>query len=208
MARQLLHLEGLGDRRPTELLRYMRTLHQADKGDILFMALFLQQMPPSLRTILAATEYDDIDDMARAADAILAEQGDTLKRRLIRVFAPSQDERAARLLHMPAVADASPAQTMSNMLALLGDHKDCPLFRRLFMEQLPEDIRQHVLQSGKTDYRDMADVAERFFLDKRAASLPGVPVAVAAPSSVGRKGHRLRLPVLQDVKQRRPSHHW
>jgi len=72
--RLLINLVGLGDRKPTEHLRYMKSLHRADNNDALFMALFMQQLPSPVRTILAGRDFDDINDLAKAADDIMVEQ--------------------------------------------------------------------------------------------------------------------------------------
>lgn len=72
--RLLLNLPDLGDRKPTELLRYMKTLHQAAKDDVLFMVIFMSKLPVSIRPILAAMECDDIDVLAARADEVMAEQ--------------------------------------------------------------------------------------------------------------------------------------
>lgn len=72
----LLTLSGLGDRKPSELLRYMQTLHETDKGDLLFMALFMQQLPPPVRAILSARDFDDVAKLAEAADEVLREHSD------------------------------------------------------------------------------------------------------------------------------------
>ena len=70
----LMTLDGLGDRKPTELLRYMKTLHSTDKGDLFFMAFFMRQLPTQVRTILAVRDFSDVDQMAKAADDVLIEQ--------------------------------------------------------------------------------------------------------------------------------------
>ncbi len=71
--RLLMNLPDLGDRKPSELLRYMKTLHQADKDDVLFMVIFVSKLPAKVRPILAALECDDIDVLAARADEVLAE---------------------------------------------------------------------------------------------------------------------------------------
>ncbi len=71
--RTLTSLGDLGDRKPTELLRYMKTLHNPPKDDVLFMTLFLDKLPPTARAILAATKWDDIDKLAEAADEVVAQ---------------------------------------------------------------------------------------------------------------------------------------
>ncbi len=72
--RLLMNLPDLGDRKPTELLRYMKTLHQAAKDDVLFMVIFMSKLPASVRPILAAMDCDDIDVLAARADEVVAEQ--------------------------------------------------------------------------------------------------------------------------------------
>ena len=54
---QLLHLEELGDRKPSQLLRHMlklrgETITEAD-GDEIFREIFLQKLPTHIRTVLA-----------------------------------------------------------------------------------------------------------------------------------------------------------
>jgi len=70
-------MAGLGDQKPTELLRYMKSLHKTDSKDVLFMALFVQQLPSSTRSILAAQDFDDVNQLAQAADEVLLEQSST-----------------------------------------------------------------------------------------------------------------------------------
>ncbi|GFN95577.1 transposon ty3-g Gag-Pol polyprotein [Plakobranchus ocellatus] len=66
---ELLNLNGLGDRKPSELLQHMRSLNH-DPG-ALFRALFLNQLPPDVRRILAQTPDADLDTLAKTADGIM-----------------------------------------------------------------------------------------------------------------------------------------
>ena len=68
----LLNLSGLGDRKPTSLLRYMQSLN-ADPAT-LFKACFLQQLPADVRRILASSDKS-IDDIAKDADCIMEAAG-------------------------------------------------------------------------------------------------------------------------------------
>ena len=65
---ELLNLNGLGDKKPSELLQHMQNLN-ADPAT-LFKALFLAQLPSEVRRILATSEKTDIGDLAREADRI------------------------------------------------------------------------------------------------------------------------------------------
>lgn len=84
-----------------------------------------------------------------------------LKDRLLSTFSLSESERASRLLHLPAVGDERPSVLMDRMLSLLGSHPPCFLFRQLFLERLPEDVRPHLLRLDSSDCRQMALVADQ-----------------------------------------------
>lgn len=68
----LLNLSGLGDRKPTSLLRYMKSLN-SDPAT-LFKACFLQQLPTDVRRILASSDKS-VDDLAKDADCIMEAAG-------------------------------------------------------------------------------------------------------------------------------------
>ena len=65
---ELLNLNGLGDKKPSELLQHMHNLNV--DPTTLFKALFLAQLPSEVRRILASLEKTDIGDLAREADRI------------------------------------------------------------------------------------------------------------------------------------------
>ncbi len=65
---ELLDLNGLGDRKPSELLQHMRNLNV--DPETLFKALFLAQLPPDVRRILATSSKTDIGELAIEADRI------------------------------------------------------------------------------------------------------------------------------------------
>ncbi|RUS90922.1 hypothetical protein EGW08_001319 [Elysia chlorotica] len=45
-----------------------------------------------------------------------------------------------------------------------GDHRPCFIFKELFLRQLPEHIRTSIAVSGSTDYRALAQEADRLYL--------------------------------------------
>lgn len=65
---ELLSLSGLGDKRPTALLRKINALH--DDPTTLKRALFLSNLPADVRSILAGHDISDMEDLAEAADRI------------------------------------------------------------------------------------------------------------------------------------------
>lgn len=66
---ELLSLSGLGDRKPSALLRYIRSLN-ADP-ETLLRALFLAQLPVEVRQVLAASTKTDLDELAATADRVM-----------------------------------------------------------------------------------------------------------------------------------------
>lgn len=65
----LLNLNGLGDKRPSEMLQYMKSLNSDPQT--LFNALFLNQLPSHVRQILSQTPKLDLDSMAKIADRVM-----------------------------------------------------------------------------------------------------------------------------------------
>lgn len=65
---ELLNLQGLGDKRPTALLRKIEALN--DDPGTLKRALFLVNLPSDIRSILAGHDFPDINALANAADRI------------------------------------------------------------------------------------------------------------------------------------------
>jgi len=65
---ELLSLSGLGDKKPTALLRKIRNLN--NDAETLRRAIFLNLLPMEARTVLAGQNITDLDELARAADRI------------------------------------------------------------------------------------------------------------------------------------------
>lgn len=66
---ELLNLCGLGDRKPTALLRYIRSLNS--DPTTLLRALFLSQLPSEIRTVLASSGELNLDILADQADRMI-----------------------------------------------------------------------------------------------------------------------------------------
>ena len=66
---ELLSLSGLGDRKPSALLRRIRSLN--NDAETLRRALFLAQLPSDVRGVLAGQDIQDLDELVRAADRII-----------------------------------------------------------------------------------------------------------------------------------------
>ena len=105
---------------------------------------------------------------AQRALSILASPPATEKYQAIKLFATSayelpDYERAATLFNMSGLGDYKPSQLMDNMLALLGEHKPCFLFKHLFLQQLPDYVQAPLVTSTIADYRQLAQEADKIY---------------------------------------------
>ncbi|XP_011871210.1 PREDICTED: uncharacterized protein LOC105563864, partial [Vollenhovia emeryi] len=64
--RQLLKLEELGDRKPSQFLRHLRTLAGSNVPDSLLRTLWLGRLPQQAQMILATRPDDCLNDIVQA----------------------------------------------------------------------------------------------------------------------------------------------
>jgi hypothetical protein len=99
----------------------------------------------------------------------------TLKDRLLQTFTLTESQRAASLLNLQGLGDEKPSQLMDKMLALLGGHTPCFLFREIFMRQMPPDIRPYLAHANIANFRELAKAADVLWMS-RSADLNAVQV--------------------------------
>ena len=112
--------------------------------------------------VVAALDQDSATrllDFLKAPPA--AAKYDAVKARLLSTFTLSDHQRAGLLLSQPGLGSDSPTALMDKMLGLMGDHRPCFLFRRLFVNLMPEDIRPGLVHTEIEDARELAKLAER-----------------------------------------------
>ncbi|XP_046406308.1 uncharacterized protein LOC124171211 [Ischnura elegans] len=68
--RQLVEHEELGDRKPSQLQRLLRTLAEESVPDEFIRSLWMSSLPPSTQTILATQESVELSSVANLADKI------------------------------------------------------------------------------------------------------------------------------------------
>lgn len=73
--RQLLEHEELGDRKPSQFLRHLRTLAGVSVPDHLLRTLWLGRLPSHMRMILATRSQDRLEEVAEQADRIMEVSG-------------------------------------------------------------------------------------------------------------------------------------
>lgn len=66
----LIHMNALGDRRPSELMADMLELMGDEKPGLLFEQLFIEQLPTDVQLVLSSGTFKDTRELARAADAL------------------------------------------------------------------------------------------------------------------------------------------
>ena len=93
-----------------------------------------------------------------------ADKYEAIKDFLKSAYELSEYERASALFALPGLGDAKPSQLMDSMLALLGPHTPCFLFRHLFIQQLPTYVRGALAHSNITDYRALAQEVRSIWL--------------------------------------------
>ena len=94
-----------------------------------------------------------------------------LKERLLQHYAPSRWSMANRLLNFPPQGDQKPSAMMDRMLGYLppGDSPDT-LFQAIFLNCLPDSIREYLSAHDFTDMRQMAAVADRLWAARQTDS--------------------------------------
>ena len=76
---------------------------------------------------------------------------------------------------MAPLGDHKPSYLMDRMLGLMGEEKPGFLFRRLFMERMPERIHTVLIHSKITDTRELAETADRLHESFQTSDLSSEP---------------------------------
>ena len=96
-ANELFSLNGLGARRPSELMEHMLGLLGAHEPGFLFHHLFLRQLPTPVRAALANTPATDMRTFATEADKFyLAGRGEDAKAPATTQAAPAREKKKGR----------------------------------------------------------------------------------------------------------------
>ena len=117
-----------------------------------------------------------------------------LKRQLIARTQTSEQKRLQQLLVSEELGSRTPTQLLRSMQQLLGEnHMDDKLFRSLFVQHLPQQVRL-VLASSADDLslEALAAMADRIV--EVSTELPGVQAVSADPA------HSAVLEMLQDIR--------
>ena len=73
--RRLFNCSSLGDRTPTAMLQYMRTLQPGEQEGVLFRHIFVNLLPDVVREVVSSV--DSLDEMAATATTVLQSNAST-----------------------------------------------------------------------------------------------------------------------------------
>jgi len=82
----------------------------------------------------------------------------SLKTQLLATFGLTRRDRASKLLDLPGLRDRKPSVLLSEMRAVSHGHVSCMLFEKIFLCQMPDDIR---MQFAQEDFSDLDALAAR-----------------------------------------------
>lgn len=127
---------------------------------------------------------------------------DTLRQQLIRRTSTSEQSRLQQLLSGLELGDSRPTRLLRRMQALLsGDTSttDSALFRELFLQRLPSNVRMIVASSVDSDVQELAELADRI-MDASTSNSSITMVADSQNSSLQTEVNSLRADV-SDLKK-------
>jgi len=114
--------------------------------------------------VLPTLSEDTLVRVAAIVNAphLLADPYTALRARLLEVYMPDVWEQTSRLLHFRELGDLRPSQLMDEMLAMLPpDELPGLLFKRIFLDRLPADVRTHVQGAARQqECRQLAAAAD------------------------------------------------
>ena len=117
--------------------------------------------------VLPALPEDVIEQVLALLHAVddIADPYRALKVRLVELFTPKPLDLAQKIIFGGELGDRRPSQLMETMLALLPPGEpDGIIFKALFINRLPADIRNHVVAAGlNTTSREMAAMADNLW---------------------------------------------
>ena len=143
----LLSMNGLGDRKPSELLQHMKS--QNTDPRTLFRALFLNQLPAEVRRIVAQSPELDLDALAATADRIM--ESDLISPVISNI---NNDDLEAEISQVNAVntnfaRQKGPPKTVRKKFSLCKYHSQFGHEARR-CEQFIGDVKCAFYQSGKS----------------------------------------------------------
>jgi len=111
-----------------------------------------------------------------------------LKDKLTSTFAPHKLDQVNSLIFGPELGGRRPSQLMETMLAQLpeGEMEDSLLFKGLFINRLPADLREQVSVFFELETsRNLAKLADSFWIARNSKRSRGTVAAVQEAEAIG-----------------------
>jgi len=131
--------------------------------------------------VLPTLSQDTLIRVATIVNAphLLAEPYTTLRALLLQVYMPDVWEQTSHLLRFRELGDMPPSQLMDEMQAMLPQEEQPGLlFKRIFLDCLPDDVRQHVQGGARQkqchELAAAADVIWQARMQKKSANVAAV----------------------------------
>lgn len=126
---QLLEGKQLGDEKPSQLLRHMKTLAGNVMADKALKAIWTRSLPQNIQTILVSTGQEDLDKMAEIADKIqeVSNRGEVLS--VATRNYPSQSEQYTTMQQMVANLEAK-VEKLTQQLVEFGTNRESRIINR------------------------------------------------------------------------------
>jgi len=133
-------------------------------AEALFQTYNVQEERMRFNLVLPTLSEDTLVRVAAIVTAphLLATPYTDLKTRLLEVYQPDVWELSSQILRFRELGDQKPSQLMDSLLALLpiGEEPGL-LFKTVFLDRLPNDVRTHVQGAARhQDCRELAAAAD------------------------------------------------
>jgi len=136
--------------------------------------------------VLPCLSEDALDGVSALVELpnMLQHPYEALKERLLQIYQPDPWEQAGRLLSFRELGDMKPSQLMNSMLALLPRGEPTGfLFKKIFLDRLPNDVRTHVQAAAQNQTcQQLAAFADGIW-QARNTTRSNVAAAVQLPTA-------------------------
>jgi len=150
-----------------------------------FATYYVMDSRQKFNLVLPSLSEDALDGVSALVELphLVQLPYEAIKERLLQIYQPDPWEQAGRLLSFRELGDLKPSQLMNSMLALLPCGETTGfLFKKIFLDRLPNDVRTHVQAAAeRMTCQELAGMADRIW---QACNSARLNVAAAVQSSL------------------------
>lgn len=167
--RRLLEHEDIGDRKPSQFLRHLRTLAGTVVPDDVLRPLWLGRLPASSQAILATQKKTELDDLSNLADAI---SETTSRTRIAEVQSDPMEALVTKLTTLFTAQIAEVTTTLRAEIAASAAKQERPQHHRF---RSRSHSRSHSRSQSRSQSRETPGVCwyhRRFGNDAKKCTTP------------------------------------